>query len=83
MPYDRLRVARRKTVGTRQTAKALEKGIAKVVYVAADADAHLVKRVVSMCQELSVEVVYVDSMAGLGKACGIDIGAASAAIVED
>ncbi len=80
---DRLKSARRKTVGTKQTAKAVHKGIARVVFVASDADRRVIEDVVEACRGGSVELVYADSMDVLGKACGIDVGAASAAILEE
>lgn len=83
MPIDRLKAARKKTIGTKQTAKALEKGTARVVYVARDADEHVIRDLVRACREKSVELVYAESMVVLGKACGIEVGAASAAIVEE
>ncbi|MCL6451790.1 MAG: ribosomal L7Ae/L30e/S12e/Gadd45 family protein [Acetobacteraceae bacterium] len=83
MPLDRLRRAKRKTVGTKQTAKAVDRGQARVVFVASDAEPHVVEGVVRACRERSVEVVFVESMGDLGRACGIEVGAASAAILEE
>ncbi|MDR9755167.1 MAG: ribosomal L7Ae/L30e/S12e/Gadd45 family protein [Thermoanaerobacterales bacterium] len=37
---------------------------------------------VKCCQEKGVEIIYVDSMQELGKACGIKVGAASASILK-
>jgi large subunit ribosomal protein L7A len=81
--YDRLTGARVKTVGTKQTLKAIQKGSARVVYVARDADEHVVRDLLRLCKEKSVEVVYADSMAKLGQACGIQVGAASVAVLEE
>lgn len=83
MKDTRLDNARKKTVGTRQTLKAVEKGIAKVVYVANDAEKHVVKPLLQLCSEHNVEVVYLETMEDLGKSCGIEVKAASAAIVEE
>ncbi len=81
--YDRLASARAKTVGTKQTLKAIAKGSPRVVYVARDADEHVVRELLRLCKEKNVEVVYADSMAKLGQACGIQVGAASAAVLEE
>jgi len=35
-----------------------------------------------MCQSRNIAVTYVDSMKELGKACGIEVGAATAAILK-
>ncbi|GAW94396.1 L7Ae/L30e/S12e/Gadd45 family ribosomal protein [Calderihabitans maritimus] len=83
MPFERLRKARKKTVGTKQTTKAVQKGLAKVVYIAEDADSHVVDPLIALCQEKGTEIIRVSSMAELGQACGIEVGAASAAIIED
>jgi large subunit ribosomal protein L7A len=83
MPLERLRAARKKTIGTKQTQKAVEKGTTRVVYLARDADAHVTRPLLKLCEENGVEVVMVESMALLGKACGIEVGSASAAIIEE
>lgn len=82
MSLDRLKMAKQKTIGTKQTAKAVEKGQVSAVYIARDADEHVVRDLLRTCQLKQIEVVYVDSMAALGKACGIEVGAATAAVLE-
>jgi large subunit ribosomal protein L7A len=82
MPLDVLRAARKKVVGTKQTSKALERNFVKSVYVARDADPKVVGNIIRFCEEKSISLEYVDSMLELGKACGIEIGAASAAVLE-
>lgn len=82
MSLERLRAAKKKTVGSKQTVKAIQRGAAKAVYVARDADAAVTREVVAVAQSRNMEVFYVDTMAALGKACGIDVGAATAAILE-
>lgn len=69
-------------IGTKQTTKAVENGTAKQVYVARDADPKLTSKIISLANKMGVEVVYVDSMKELGKACGIEVGAAMAAVVN-
>jgi large subunit ribosomal protein L7A len=81
--YERLTGARSKTVGTKQTLKALQKGLAEVVYVARDADERVVREILNLSKDKNVEVVYADSMARLGQACGIQVGAASAAVLRE
>jgi len=78
-----LRAAKKKTVGTKQTLKAVSKGTAKVVFVAEDAEEHVIRDLIKACTENGVEVVRIDTMAALGEACGIEIGAAAAAITEE
>ncbi|MBO8129857.1 MAG: ribosomal L7Ae/L30e/S12e/Gadd45 family protein [Peptococcaceae bacterium] len=83
MPFERLKRARKKTVGTKQTIKAVQKGQAKVVYVARDADAHVVEPVIRACRENNIPLIQVESMRELGRVCGIAVGCASASITEE
>lgn len=78
----RLSEARRRLVGTKQTLKALQGGEAKVVYLAKDADERVLRPLRSALSERSVEVVEVESMQELGRLCGIEVGAAAAALLE-
>ncbi len=78
----RLQAAREKTVGSKQTLKALKKGIAQLVFVAENADKHVIEPILAACREKNVPVIKVDSLKTLGKACGIKVGCASAAIIE-
>lgn len=83
MVYARLQAARKRMVGSKQTLKAIHRGHAKVVYVAANADKHVVDPIVQACSEKGVEVVQVDHVKTLGRACGIEVGCASAVIIDD
>jgi len=83
MPLARLAAARKKTVGSRQTLRAILRGEAKVVYLALDAEKHVTEPLRQTCAEHRVMVVEVDTMRFLGKSCGIKVGCASAAIIED
>ena len=80
---ERLLGATAKTVGLRQTLKAVEKGRARVVFVARDADARLVQPVIEGCRRQGTELVFVDSMKELGRYCQIDVGAATAALLDE
>ncbi len=82
MPMSSLATARKRTVGTKQTLKALEKGLARQVFVALDAEQHVIRPLIQMCQDKNIPVVEVDYMKDLGKACGIEVGCAAAAVVE-
>ncbi len=70
-------------VGTNETTKAVERGIAKLVVIAEDVDPEeIVMHLPILCEEKGVPYVYVPSKAELGKAGGIEVSAASLAIVE-
>jgi len=80
MSYEKVEWAKELTIGINQTAKAIEQNIACEVYIAKDADKRLTQKIALLCKEKGVPVIYVDSMRRLGKACGIEVGAATAAI---
>lgn len=69
-------------IGTKQTVKAVELGQAAEVYVAEDGDQRLTSRIVMLCNKQGVKITYVDTMLNLGKACGIEVGAAMAAVLK-
>ncbi|WP_041276219.1 L7Ae/L30e/S12e/Gadd45 family ribosomal protein [Desulfosporosinus acidiphilus] len=75
--------ARNKTVGLKQTQRALEKGTVRCVYVAKDAEAHVLRPILEWCRTHNVERIEVSTMKELGNACGIEVGTAVAAILED
>lgn len=78
---ERLRAAEFRAVGTNQTAKAIGRGRAQVVFVARDADRRVVDGVLVAARGRGLEVVEAASMRELGRACGIAVGAAAAAIL--
>ncbi|GGE54320.1 ribosome-associated protein L7Ae-like [Pullulanibacillus camelliae] len=81
MSYDKVTQANNNIIiGTKQSLKALKDDRIKEVVIAADADVYITSRVVDLAEEKQVPVFTVDSMKKLGKACGIDVGAAVVAI---
>ena len=78
-----LKASHKKIVGLKQTVKAAKNGTAKNVYVAEDADDFIKQSVIDACRETNLQIIYVNSMKELGDACGIDIGASTAAIIKD
>lgn len=85
MSIDDIRQARKKTIGTNQTLKVLKQSTERVlcVYIARDAEPRVVEPVVQLATKQDVPVEWVDTMRQLGKACGIEVGAATASIVAD
>lgn len=81
--YEAVRAARRRAVGTKQALKAVSRGAAKAVYVARDAEPHVVRGLIDLCSQKQVAVFEVDSMADLGRTAGIKVGAAAVAILHD
>jgi len=72
----------KKTVGLKQSLKALQNGQVKTVIIARDADEKVVKEVKAICEKNSIEVFYVDEMKKLGMACNIDVGASVVCILK-
>lgn len=71
-----------KAVGTRQVLRGLKAGTVKRVYVANDADTYLFQQVVRAAEEAGVPAVRVESMKDLGRALGLDVSCAAAAIAR-
>jgi large subunit ribosomal protein L7A len=82
MSYEKVSQAYNVIVGTKQTIKALKNGEVKEIVVADDADHRVTVKLVQTAKELQVPVTRVDSMKKLGKACGIEVGAAAVAITN-
>ena len=70
-------------VGLKQTKKALEAGNALLVFIAKDADSHVVFPVEKLCEEKAAEVVYVSCMKELAKAAHVDVPTAVVTIVKN
>ena len=72
----------RMVVGAKQLRKALQSGRATQVYLARNADPAITEPIEAMCRQHHIEFAWVPSMLDLGKACGIEVGAAAAAAVS-
>ena len=71
----------RVVAGAKQLRKALQSGKAQKVFLAESADPAITEPIAAMCQQKRVEYAWVPSMTDLGRACGIEVGAAAAAVV--
>ena len=69
-------------VGAKQLRKALRAGRVRQVYLAENADPAVTEPLAVACNECCIPVAWIRSMSELGRACGIDVGAATAAVVE-
>ena len=72
----------RYSAGAKQTSIAIEEGIAVKVFVAADAEVKITNPIIERCRELGIPLEEVPSMRELGQNCGIQVGAAAAAMVR-
>jgi large subunit ribosomal protein L7A len=72
-----------KVIGIKQSLKSVESGSAEIVFIANDAEEKVVKDLKDLCMKNNIEIIYVETMKQLGKACGIEVGAASACILKE
>ena len=84
--YEALQLARdtgKIRKGTNETTKAVERGIAKLVVIAENAEPpEVVAHLPLLCEERKITYIYVPDKNQLGSSIGIDVPAASACIVE-
>lgn len=82
MPVGTLKNAK-KVIGAKQATKAIEKGTASLVYLAGDADPRVTNPIRELCLTKHISVEVVPSMGELGRACGIEVGAAAVAEIKN
>lgn len=71
-----------RAVGFNQTMKAVNKGLARTVFLAKDADAELSDQVRKAAQAQGVQVEESATMKELGRACRIQVPCAAAALLK-
>lgn len=69
-----------RVVGVRQVLRAVAEDTLSCVYIARDADPFITKPVMDACQKARIRLIEVDTMAGLGAECGIDVKASVAGL---
>ena len=72
-----------KVVGVKQSRKAVQRGEARLVFLAEDADPQITEPIQELCQSAGIPVEQVPHMKDLGAACGIRLGCAVAAVVAE
>jgi len=72
-----------KVIGSKQVKKAIIKGLARKVYLALDAEPHIIDPLRELCHQHEVEVEEIEKMEELGNACGIEVGSAAVALIND
>lgn len=82
MALEALKQAAQRTVGVKQTEKAVARQVAELVYIASDADERVTGKLMELCQSHGVQTVCTESMADIGRACAINVKAAAAAILK-
>ncbi|WP_378955039.1 ribosomal L7Ae/L30e/S12e/Gadd45 family protein [Pelosinus sp. sgz500959] len=81
MSLDTLKAAK-KTIGVKQVTKAVEKDLVQTIYIASDAEQRLIEPLRTLCSQKNVTMDATPTMAELGKACSIEVGAAAVAVLK-
>ena len=69
-------------VGTKQLKKAVRDGRARYVFLAENADPAVTEPLERLCADNHIQITWVSRMEDLGRACGIEVGAAAAAVLN-
>ena len=69
-------------VGAKQLRKAMNKGCVRYVFLAENADPAVTEPLEQLCTDNHIQITWVHSMTELGRSCGIEVGAAAAAVVD-
>lgn len=70
-----------KVIGIKQTMKSLQKNEVVTLYIAKDAENRVTEPIETQAKAKGIQIIKVPSMKELGKAFGIEVGAAVAAIL--
>ncbi len=82
MALEALKQAAERTVGVKQTEKAVVRQAAAIVYIASDADERVTSKLKELCEKNSVNVDCTETMLEIGRACNINVRAAAAAVLK-
>ncbi len=82
MALDELKNAA-KVIGTKQVIKQLTNGEVRKIYIAGDAEPHVIEPIKDLCRQKDIEIEIVESMQILGRAVGIEVGSATVALIND
>lgn len=74
--------AMEKVIGVKQSRRAVRDGLARQVFLAADADPALTEPLLQQCREQEIPVELRFTMRELGQAAGIQVGAAVVALLK-
>lgn len=70
-----------KVVGVKQVKRALVSQEVHILYLAKDVDENIREEILDLADE-GIQVIEPESMVELGEACGIDVNAATAALLK-
>ena len=69
-------------VGAKQLKKAVNAGRVRCVFLAENADPAVTEPLEVLCRDNHIQINWVSRMEDLGRACGIEVGAAAAAVLN-
>ena len=72
-----------KVIGVKQSRKAIREGRAVRVYLACDADPAITDPIAQSCRSAGIPVEEACTLAQLGQACGITVGASVVAVLPE
>ena len=67
--------------GLKQSKKAILSKKATLVYIAQDADDYIKLPLIDLCEKEEIEVLYVETMKELSKACHVEVPTAVAVLI--
>jgi large subunit ribosomal protein L7A len=79
---EELKRAPSRVVGSKEARKHLERGSVQKLFLAEDAEERVTADLLREAKRRGVSIEHVPSMAELGRACGIQVGAAAAALLK-
>jgi len=69
--------------GTNEVTKAVERGMARLVYISEDVEPEeIVAHIPLLCEEKGIPYIYIKNKNELGDSCGLTVPTAAAAIIE-
>ncbi|MCM1989639.1 ribosomal L7Ae/L30e/S12e/Gadd45 family protein [Oceanirhabdus seepicola] len=72
-----------KVVGVKQSLKKMNNKDCRCLCIAKNAEKIVIQPLIDKAKDLSVEIVYIDTMTELGEICDIDVGAAAALFLKE
>lgn len=69
-------------VGTKQALRAIKEDQAQVLFIAKNAEKHVVRNIEAEAKERNIQIIHAESMEKLGMACGISVKAATAVLLK-
>lgn len=81
MSYEKVKQAKKTIIGTKQTVKAIHRGIVTEIIIAQDAEERIIAPVLEEARLRDIKVTLVDSKKSLGEACGIEVSATVVALL--